>query len=100
MQIQDTYMHTYKRCKSLPDTHKGKAHFVFVSITHMHTHILQILHDVTTDVRPFLTNAGDELVFLEFVDKLSAISDALAAYSTYAGTYVCMHASMRIYLPI
>jgi hypothetical protein len=59
---------------------------------HMPT-TLKILHDVKTDVRPFLTNAKDELVFLQFVDRLTDISDALAAYSTYAGVCVLLFVS-------
>jgi hypothetical protein len=50
----------------------------------------QILHDPNTDVRPFLTNAADELEYLKFVDQLSAISQALSMYSTFAGLCVLL----------
>ena len=53
----------------------------------------QILHDVTTDVRPFLVNAEEEFSFLQFVDRLHDVSDALATYSTYAGVCVLLFIS-------
>jgi hypothetical protein len=88
-----TYIHTYNSWNILHSVcmHACKYHMLTYKYIQIHTYIPQILHDVTTDVRPFLTNAADELTFLEFVDKLSAISDALAMYSTYAGVCVCIY---------
>jgi hypothetical protein len=50
----------------------------------------RILNDVNTDVRPFLTNADQEFKFLQFMDRLHAVSDALALYSVYAGVCVLL----------
>jgi hypothetical protein len=50
----------------------------------------QILNNPRTDVRPFLTNADQEFKFLEFMDKLASISDAVATYSVYAGVCVLL----------
>jgi hypothetical protein len=50
----------------------------------------EILYDVTTDARPFLTNADQEYEFLTFIDKLIGISDALASYTVYAGICVLL----------
>jgi hypothetical protein len=50
----------------------------------------QILNDVNTDVRPFLTNADQELAFLQFMDRLDAISDTISAYTVCAGISVLL----------
>jgi hypothetical protein len=52
-----------------------------------------ILHDVNTDVRPFLTDAAQEYAFLVFVDTLVAISEAHATYTTFSGVCVLLFVS-------
>jgi hypothetical protein len=78
-------------------------HFIFLILTVSHwgyfwqlssqfdiPESFSILHDVTTEARPFLTDAEQEHAFLVFLDRLGAISDVFAMYAIYSGISVLL----------